>query len=88
MELSLQKLFFKINSIEKRKLGQENPGNGWGTNSKSRAKGEKQVFLRDNAMYIKRAAVADHGVSVTQDVSFQDVKITTRFMLPQQEISA
>lgn len=62
----------------------ENPGNGWGTNSKSRAKGEKQVFLRDNAMYIKRAAVADHGVSVTQDVSFQDVKITTRFMLPQQ----
>ena len=31
--------------------GKENPGNGWGTNSKTRAKGEKQVFLRDNAMY-------------------------------------
>ncbi|MBL7181904.1 MAG: hypothetical protein ISS75_02370, partial [Pirellulales bacterium] len=43
----------------------ENPGNGWGTNSKARAKGEKQVFLRDGAMFIKRAAVADHGVSVT-----------------------
>ena len=62
----------------------ENPGNGWDTNSKTRAKGEKQVFLRDGAMYIKRAAVADHGVSVTQDVSFQDATITARFMLPKQ----
>ena len=64
--------------------GKEDPGNGWGTNSKTRAKGEKQVFLRDNAMYIKRAAVADHGVSVTQDVPFQDARITARFMLPKQ----
>ena len=62
----------------------ENPGNGWGTNSKTRAKGEKQVFLRDGAMYIKRAAIADHGVSVTQDVSFQDAMITAKFMLPKQ----
>jgi len=66
------------------KQSKENPGNGWGTNSKTRAKGEKQVFLRDGAMYIKRAAVADHGVSVTQDVSFQDVLITARFKLPKQ----
>ena len=64
--------------------GKEDPGNGWGTNSKTRAKGEKQVFLRDDAMYVKRAAVADHGVSVTQDVSFQDARITARFMLPKQ----
>ena len=62
----------------------ENPGNGWGTNSKARAKGEKQVFLRDGAMFIKRAAVADHGVSVTHDVAFQDVCITAKFMLPKQ----
>lgn len=64
--------------------GKEDPGNGWGTNSKTRAKGEKQVFLRDNAMHVKRAAIADHGVSVTQDVSFQDARITARFMLPKQ----
>ena len=37
----------------------EQPGNGWGTNSKTRAKGVKQVFLGDGKMHIKRAAVAD-----------------------------
>lgn len=30
----------------------DEPGNGWGTNSKSRAQGHKQVDLRDGAMYI------------------------------------
>ena len=62
--------------------GKEQPGNGWGTNSKTRAKGVKQVFLRDGKMHIKRAAVADHGVSVTQDVSFRNASITLRFMVP------
>ena len=60
----------------------EQPGNGWGTNSKTRAKGVKQVFLGDGKMHIKRAAVADHGVSVTQDVSFRNAQITLRFMVP------
>ena len=60
----------------------EQPGNGWGTNSKTRAKGVKQVFLGDGKMHIKRAAVADHGVSVTQDVSFRNARITLRFMIP------
>lgn len=59
----------------------ENPGNNWGTNSKSRAQGVKQVFLRDNAMFIKMADVADHGVSVTQDVSFDDAVIRLRVKL-------
>ena len=30
----------------------DEPGNGWGTNSKSRAKGDKQVDLADGAMRI------------------------------------
>jgi len=59
----------------------ENPGNNWGTNSKSRAQGVKQVFLRDNAMFIKMADVADHGVSVTQDVEFDDAVIRLRVKL-------
>lgn len=79
------KTIFQDDFNRKEKIeGKENPGNGWGTNSKARAKGEKQVFLRDKAMYIKRAAVADHGVSVTQDVSFQDASITATFKLPKQ----
>ena len=40
----------------------EEVGNGWGTNSRSRAKGVKQVDLVDGAMHITRADVADHGV--------------------------
>ena len=40
-------------------------GNGWGSNSKSRAAGNKQVDLKNGAMYIYRHEVADHGVSVT-----------------------
>ena len=84
-ETVFSKTIFKDQFNREEESGaEENPGNEWDTNSNSRAKGKKQVFLRDNAMYIKRAAVADHGVSVTQDVSFKDVKITMRFMLPQQ----
>ena len=59
----------------------ENPGNNWGTNSKSRAQGVKQVFLRDNAMFIRKADAADHGVSVTQDVEFDDAVIRLRVKL-------
>jgi len=57
----------------------EQPGNGWGTNSKSRAKGVKQVDLDEGAMHITMAEVADHGVSVTQDIAFKDATIQMRF---------
>ncbi len=60
----------------------EEVGNGWGTNSKSRAKGIKQVDLVDGAMHITRADVADHGVSVTHEVAFKDATIELRFKLP------
>jgi hypothetical protein len=59
----------------------EDPGHGWGTNSKARAQGQKQVWLRDGAMFIKMAPVADHGVSVTQDLAFRDAVIRMRFRL-------
>ncbi len=60
---------------------QEQPGNEWGTNSKSRAQGVKQVDLRDGAMFIRKAEVADHGVSVTHEAAFQDAVISLRFKL-------
>ena len=62
-------------------LSVEQPGNNWGTNSKSRAQGVKQVFLRDGAAFIKMADEANHGVSFTQDVSFTDAVIRLRFKL-------
>lgn len=59
----------------------EQVGNGWGTNSRTRAKGVKQVDLVDGALSITRADVADHGVSVTHEVAFQDATIQLRFRL-------
>lgn len=59
----------------------EEVGNGWTTNSKSRAQGVKQVYLRDGAMFITRAQVADHGVSVVHDMKFKDATIQLRFKL-------
>jgi len=59
----------------------DEPGNGWGTNSKSRAKGNKQVDLRDGAMRIFIHAEADHAVSVTHAMEFTDGAVALRFML-------
>lgn len=65
----------------------DDPGNGWGTNSKSRAKGNKQVDLRDGAMYIYIHAEADHAVSVTQPAIFTDGSVAMRFMLENERDS-
>jgi len=59
----------------------DEPGNGWNTNSKSRAKGNKQVDLRDGAMYIYIHEAADHAVSVTQPAEFTNGAVSLRFML-------
>ncbi len=59
----------------------DEPGRGWGTNSKSRAKGHKQVDLRDGAMYIFIHPEANHGVSVSQPAEFTDGAVGLRFKL-------
>ncbi|MEQ9407330.1 MAG: hypothetical protein RIK87_06365 [Fuerstiella sp.] len=59
----------------------EDVGNGWGTNSKTRAQGQKQVDLDGGAMHITRAEVADHGVSVHHDLAFRNGTIQLRFKL-------
>ena len=63
----------------------EQVGNGWTTNSKSRAKGEKQVDLDGGAMHITRADVADHGVSVVHDLQFSDVTIQMKFKIGKKD---
>ena len=60
---------------------QDEPGNGWSTNSKTRAQGDKQVDLRDGAMHIFISPKADHAVSVRHEASFTDGTIAMRFML-------
>lgn len=59
----------------------DEPGNGWGTNSKSRAKDHKQVDLQDGAMRVSMHAEADHAVSVTHPAGFTDSAVSLRFML-------
>jgi hypothetical protein len=59
----------------------DEPGKGWGTNSKGRAKGNKQVDLRDGAMHIYLHPEADHAVSVTQPAEFTDGAVSLRFRL-------
>jgi len=75
-------LIFK-DDFERRESQEEKdePGNGWGTNSEKRAKGNKQVDLRDGAMHIYIHEAADHGVSVTHEAEFQDGAVGMRFML-------
>ncbi|WP_417387494.1 hypothetical protein [Gimesia sp.] len=62
-------------------------GKGWGTNSRSRAAGNKQVDLKNGAMYIYIHKVADHAVSVTHPAEFQDGSVELRFMLENEKDS-
>lgn len=59
----------------------EEIGNGWTTNSKTRAKGDKQVALKDGAMSIYISARADHAVTVTHAAEFTNGAVTLRFKL-------
>jgi hypothetical protein len=65
----------------------EDIGNGWSTNSKSRAKGDKQVALKDGAMRIYISPRADHAVTVTHAAEFTDGAVTLRFMLEDEKDS-
>lgn len=65
----------------------EEIGNGWQSNSKKRAKGNKQVDLKAGAMHITFHPEADHAVSVTHPAEFRDGKVQLRFMLPTEKDS-
>jgi hypothetical protein len=59
----------------------DEPGNGWETNSASRAGGNKQVDLKDGAMHIFIHETADHGVSVKHAAEFTNGTVSLRFKL-------
>lgn len=60
-------------------------GKGWGANSKNRANGNKQVDLRDGAMFIYIHKTADHAVSVTHPAEFRNGSVHLRFMLEHKD---
>jgi hypothetical protein len=57
---------------------------GWGSNSRKRAAGNKQVDLKDGAMYIYLHKAADHAVSVTHPAEFRDGSVELKFMLEEK----
>ncbi len=59
----------------------ENIGNGWTSNSASRAKGHKQVSVADGVMHVTKHPEADHGVAIFHSVAFQDGKVELKFKL-------
>jgi hypothetical protein len=65
----------------------EEIGKGWSSNSVKRAKGNKQVDLKDGAMHITFHPEADHAVSVVHPAGFRDGRVALRFMLPNKEDS-
>ncbi len=65
----------------------EEIGEGWRTNSENRAKGNKQVDLKDGAMYINISPDADHAVAVIHDIGFEDGSVELRFMLENEKES-
>ena len=65
----------------------DEPGNGWGTNSRSRAKGNKQVDLADGTLRIFIHPEADHAVSVTHPFEFTDGAVAVRFKLEDERDS-
>lgn len=60
-------------------------GNGWKTNSRTRAAGNKQVDLRDGAMHIYIHKAADHAVSVVHPAEFQNGTVEIKFMLEHKD---
>ena len=56
----------------------EEPGNGWISNSKSRAKGNKQLDLKDGVLYIYTHAEADHAAVAKHPIGFKDGTISMK----------
>ncbi|MDZ4290279.1 MAG: hypothetical protein U0984_20100 [Prosthecobacter sp.] len=59
----------------------EEIGGGWTSNSAWRAKGHKQVDLKEGAMSVTKHAEADHGVAIFHNVAFQDGAVQLKFRL-------
>jgi hypothetical protein len=72
---------------EEKDNSKEEIGKGWTSNSKKRAKGNKQVDLKNGAMHITFHPIADHAVSVVHPIEFQDGRVTLRFKLQLKKIA-
>ncbi len=65
--------------------GKEGAGNGWTTNSVSRAKGHQQVFLENGALRLTTHPEADHAVVAFHEAGFQNGIIELKFKLGEND---
>ena len=63
----------------------DEPGNGWNTSSSWSAKGNKQVALKDGALYIYIHPEAIHAVDVGHAFQFIDGTATMRFKFHEEK---
>lgn len=66
---------------EEKNESKEDIGNGWSTNSKGRADGQKQVDLDNGALHVTMAKNARHRVSVRHELKYSDVLVEARIKL-------
>ena len=67
----------------------EEPGNGWISNSKTRAKGNKQLDLKDGSLYIYTHAEADHAAVAKHDIGFKNgtISMKVKFESPKDSMN-
>jgi len=59
----------------------ENIGKKWRTNSKNRAKDNKQADLRNGVLFVKMYEGANHGTSIVHPVRFSDGIVKVKFKM-------
>jgi len=59
----------------------DEPGNGWTTSSNTTAKGYKQVYLKEGALYVVTHKEANHATSTRHTFQFTDGSIALKFKL-------
>ena len=63
----------------------DEPGNDWTTNSADRAKGHKQVDLRDGHVFIERHAEADHAATINRVIDLQNGTVALKLMFTHEK---
>lgn len=83
------KLIFEDDFDREDPEGVEELGGNWGTNSASRAQGEKQNDLVDGALVMQISPKADHAISTRHEVSepFKDAVVALRMRLDNSDDS-
>lgn len=80
-EITFRESFDRVNSDEL----MDEVGNGWSTNSKARAQGDKQADLRDGYLNMTTSPKADHASTVRHDFKIKNGSFQAKIRLHDQK---